>query len=422
MNNILLALKPFILKYKIPLIILSTFLLTSTLFLIFKPEEKIKETIDKGGELIENITEENDSETGKGSDRESIWQKDCESDERVSMKNLPMNLSDVGTIIPQGMVVGGHVTPIDHLYFSPIIFNSPRDKYPVFAMADGYIVEIGTREMVVGTKEKRAIEYRIIMQHSCQTISYFDLVTSLDDSILSQVPNIDTTKFASDIRIPIKAGQEIGRIGGQTLDTAIYNMDLTLPGLLTPSMYGSEFWKVHTDDFITYFPENLQKEMNSINLRKFKPYSGKIDYDIPGKLVGSWFEKGTNGYGGIQGEGYNAYWSGHLHIGFDAIMPENIWISIGDFAGSARHFYVKGNTPNPEKVGVSDGIVKYQLIEPANFMSLEQVANYKRSEGQVLGVILLQVLPDEELKVEIFPNKVGSAVSGFTSKAKVYER
>ena len=37
---------------------------------------------------------------------------------------------------------------IDHQYFSPTIFNSPRDTYDVMAPADGRIVDIGPRDRV----------------------------------------------------------------------------------------------------------------------------------------------------------------------------------------------------------------------------------------------------------------------------------
>jgi hypothetical protein len=332
-----------------------------------------------------------------------------------------MNIGDVGQILPLGTVVGGHVTPIDHLYFSPIEFNSPRDAYPVYAMANADIIEISVRRQVVGTGEERPPEYRIVMQHSCQTVSYFDLVTSLSQEILDQVPQLATRDHVGDIRIPIEAGQEIARIGGQTLDTAIYNMDLILPGFISPELYEAESWKIHTDDFYSYFSEALVEEMYTVTLRQEEPRSGKIDWDIPGKLIGNWFLEGTNGYEGIRDD-KGAYWAGHLHIGYDAILSDNIWVSIGDYDGEALQFYVKGNSPAPEDVGVETGLVKYELTQRDNVNSIEEVLNYKRSENTVLGVILLQVLEDEKLKVEIFPGMTGNQVTGFSSDAVIYER
>src|SRR3989338_6645233 len=119
--------------------------------------------------------------------------------------------------------------------------------------------------------------------------------------------------------LSLKAGQLIGRIGGQTLDTAVYNMNLILPGFITPKLYDGEFWKIHTDDFFSYFNEPLKSQLLAINPRKTPPLSGKIDYDQPGKLIGNWFKEGSGGYAGVTGNtgvGSNGrgYWNGHLSI------------------------------------------------------------------------------------------------------------
>ncbi|MEE9286063.1 MAG: hypothetical protein V3V35_10105, partial [Dehalococcoidia bacterium] len=38
------------------------------------------------------------------------------------------------------------------------------------------------------------------------------------------------------------------------------------------------------------------------------------------------------------------------------------------------------------------------------------------------GVILLELIEDERLKVEVFPGKSGAEVLGFTSSMKIYAR
>ncbi|MBI1952425.1 hypothetical protein HYS42_01720 [Candidatus Saccharibacteria bacterium] len=361
------------------------------------------------------------SDSKKLGSQEKQWLKDCQGDGRVQMQKSPMNLEDVGMILPLGLTAGAHVTPIDHLYFSPLEFRSPRDKYPVYAMADGYIVEITSRSVNVDTGQARPPEYRFMFQHSCQTISYFDLVTSVDDSIIKQMPDIESKGRATG-HIAVKAGQLIGRIGGQTLDTAVYNMDLVLPGFITPSLYDAEPWKVHTDDFFSYFDEPLKSQLLDKNIRKTPPYSGKIDYDQPGKLIGNWFKQGSNGYAGEKGttgagENGRGYWSGHLSVFYHAIQPATIIVSLGEFSdGSPEAFAVAGNTPDPASVNKASGIVKYELIQGPN------------QDGQlpqdktVRGSVLLQVLDGEKLKMEVFPGKTASQVNGFTPAALTYER
>ena len=44
------------------------------------------------------------------------------------------------------------------------------------------------------------------------------------------------------------------------------------------------------------------------------------------------------------------------------------------------------------------------------------------SNGMVDGVVLAQLIENRRLKFETFPGKKGSQVSGFSDKAKIYER
>lgn len=348
--------------------------------------------------------------------QENYWTQGCTNKNRAQMTHLPMNINDVASFTPYGITAGAHVTPIDHLYFYPKA--GPRDKYPVYAMADGFITEITVRGVNVDSGEKRPPEYRYMIQHSCQTISYFDLVTKLDQSILNEYPDAATKGMTG--RFPVKAGQEVGRIGAQSLDTAVYNMELTLPGFIHPEMYKAEPWKIHTDDFFSYFSEEHQAQMLALSQRKVKPYSGKIDYDQPGKLIGNWFIEGTNGYEGANkygmGDGTGrGYWSGHLSIHYHYINSTDIVISLGEFKdGDPQAFAVKGNAPDPASVSKDSGIVKYELTQ----LSL---SHESKVSDRVLGVVLFQVLDGEKLKVEISPDKTAAQVSGFVSPT-VYER
>ncbi len=348
------------------------------------------------------------------------WDKGCTNDKRVAMTHMPLNIDDVSNVAPMGLTAGAHVTPIDHLYFyqNP----GPRDKYPVFAMADGAIIAIEVRGVNVDSGASRPSEYRIVIQHSCQTVSYFDLVTKLDDSILAKAPKAATKGFSG--RIEVKSGQTIGWIGGQSLDTGIYNLGLTLKGFTHPVMYNAEPWKVHTDDFFSYFSDPLLSQMLAKNPRTDLPRSGKIDYDQPGKLIGNWFKQGTNGYSGSgakvgNGDG-TGYWSTHLAIFYAAYNAKEIIVSIGSFINNQPDAYsVVGNTPDPATVTSDSGIVKYELLK-------SQQGGSKLLDSQLVkpvdGVILLQVLPGEQLKVEKFPGKTSAQVTGFTAAAETYER
>lgn len=367
------------------------------------------------------VFKKSDSGSGGGGSFKSVEKNtDCSEADRVQMTHLPMNIDDVASFTPYGLIAGAHVTPIDHLYFYPK--EGPRDKYPVFAMADGEITNISVRSTHTDNGEAKLPEYRYEIKHSCQTSTYFDLVTKLDQSILDVAPDAATEGYRGSIKV--KGGQEVGRIGAQSLDTAVYNSMLVLPGFISPDMYTAEPWKVHTDDFLSYFDETLRDQMNALNPRTAEPRSGKIDYDQPGKLIGNWFLEGTNGYGGLSGEGPGdgsgaGYWSGHLAIFYDAIDPDIIILSFGEYNNEGpKPFAVKGNSPDPSNVSKDFGIVKYELINMLNSFSPTQ--GYQ--DTTVKGVVLFQVLAGEKLKVEVFPGKTASQVTNFTSAFKTYER
>lgn len=353
----------------------------------------------------------------------SAWTSKCSGTNRVGMTHSPMDLTDVSTITPIGLVAGGHVTPIDHLYFYPKA--NERDASPVYAMADGYIKEVESRGKSVGSGNDQKPEYRIVMQHSCQTISYFDLVTSIDPALQKQIDS----SSKGDMHIPIKSGQIIGRIGGQSLDTAVYNMNMTLSGFIHPDLYKRENWKIHTDDFYEYFSGDLKASLLAMNQRKVKPYGGKIDYDQPGKLIGNWFLEGTNGYEGAKNtDGYgkdgHGYWDGHLAIFYHAIYTNKIIISTGTFGDQQpQAFEARGNTPDPATISVSSGVVKYDLLDTSQGVDPNGKQNEQQSSSaKSRGTALFQVLAGEKLRVEFFPGTAPSGINGFTSAAKTYER
>ncbi len=367
--------------------------------------------------FVRTIGKNNDQKNMPGG---SSIEADCKgSSGTVQMKHSPMDLKDISSIMPIGLLAGPHVTPIDHLYFYPKDMKN-RDAAPVYAMADGYITGYSARTQNVQGGAQKA-EYRLFMQHSCDFYSYFDLMTSLDSSIASQM------KDGEKLKVPIKAGQVLGRVGAQSLDTAIYNYAMTLPGFVRPESYVAEDWKIHTDDFFKYFDEPLKSQMLALNPRKVEPYGGKIDYDVAGKLQGNWFLEGTNGYAGPEKyhNGQNpdgkGYWVGHFSIAPDAVNVDLVDISFGEYNGQATQFTALSSSPDPALVGPSDGVVKYELtryIQPTP----NPTGGVMARDTKVLGTVLLQVLDGGKLKMQAFPGKMASEVAEFTSAAKTYVR
>lgn len=359
----------------------------------------------------------------------------CEGSGPVDFTHPPMKPADVAVVLPYGLLAGGHITPIDHMYFSPKDFQSAPDTYPVYALADGTIGAIGFRAANVGEGSRQNSakkgDYRLDIYYNCTFFSYFDLLTSLSPELAAKVPATTDTSWHEPVAIPITAGQEIGRIGGQTLDWAVYNGEVQLPGLLVPEHYDREPWKIHTDyHSLDYFVEPIRSQLMALLGRQAEPRIGKIDYDIDGKLVGNWFQEGTNGYAGNTGSNIQ-YWDGHLALVPDYIDPDLWHFSIGDWAGKATQFGIEA-TPNPTTVGIEQGLVKYELRHSELF-NADTGQTWRGNEGPIAhpkgrligpvqGTVLLQLIAQRKLKVETFPGKTADQVTGFSDQAKLYER
>lgn len=396
-------------------LIIVLFLTFIAIVFIFKFKNKNKESSNNN--FNQEYSQINSNYSGAEKVGKEFSNNKCSGTEKNKLGTLPMKYEDFSMILPYGLTVGGHVTPIDHQYFSPTVFNSPRDTYPVYTMADATITDISPRTNDRGT------EYRFVFSMSCKLFYYYDLVTSL-------APEIKTEweKSQNNINFSVKEGQLIGYIGGQTLDFAVWDMDESLSGFVVPEHYEGESWKIHTADPLNYYTNELKEKVLSKYIRTAEPRSGKIDYDIDGKLIGNWFIENTGGYsGGRKSE----YWTTHLSIAPDAYDPTSIVVSLGDYAGQPTQFGVKGNTPDPASVDVNSGMIKYELVQQDwvkengqhwDRMSLAKNIKAKNHEEKAEGTVLIQMLENRKLKMEVFPNKTASQVSSFTSNAKIYER
>ncbi len=326
----------------------------------------------------------------------------------------PMRAEDFSYVIPYGTMVGGHVTPIDHQYFSPTVFHSPPDTYEVRAMADAKLVRY----------EPHPTRIRLIFSVSCTYFYYYDLLTSV-------VPEINEKS----IPLRVKAGELIGHIGGQTLDFAVWDTTKPLAGFVVPEHYDPEPWKLYTADPLLYYTDELRAMILSKYVRIAEPRSGKIDYDSDGKLIGNWFLDGTVNYaGGANSTSAQRYWTGHLAIVPDAYSPDRFFISVGYLEGEGRQnqFSVPKNSPNPATVGVGDGLVKYdfknwaylkpdgsewdKMTRPNGEVTLEN------ERYQPMGCALAELLEPRKLKFETFMGQRCSAVDGFSGSAKIYRR
>jgi hypothetical protein len=356
---------------------------------------------------------------------EQIDNKGCSGNGTVMFGTPPMDPKDVGNILPYGGMVGAHVTPIDHMYFSPVVFHSPRDTYEVRAMANGLITNISERTQNVtdtNNGSPKLAEYQMKFWYTCDFASYYDLITSLSPRLKDEFEKHKQNGGYAQVQIKVKEGEVVGRIGGQTLDFAVYDYTKQLPGFIVPEHYLAESWKIHVVNPFPYFKEPVRSQLLALNLRQAEPREGKIDYDIDGKLVGTWFKEGNNGFGDFSGENPSLY---------DSIDPSALVISIGDYGGKTAQFGVKGNSPDPARIEMNSGLQKYELtlIEFYRYSTGENWDRMHffndikaRPQLNVQGVALVQMTGDRKIKFETFPGKIAEQVSGFTKDAQIYER
>ncbi len=354
----------------------------------------------------------------------SLSNGQCSGQGSKPLTHAPMDMKDVDNIQPMGLMVGGHVTPVDHEYYYQINPNAAPNTYPVYADADGSIV--GVQFVNDGTKDA----WWMTIAHTCTFISNYNLMTSISADIKAKLPNGWGPNSNGGINIPVKSGDLIGYVGHQSLDYQVWNTEKTLKGLLHPVAYNNgEAWKVNTVAPLDYFTSSVKAQIlpKYIN-RTSGPLDGKIDYDVDGEAVGTWFLKGTNGYAGNASPGTSGYWSGHLALAYFYLDPSVLEFSIGDYQGQATQFAVVGNSPDWKTITPSSGVVKYQLgqMQLVDSAGNTWTGRYAKSvtahAGAAQATVLLQMTAKQEMKLEVFPGKTPSQVSGFDSNVRTYDR
>ena len=353
----------------------------------------------------------------------------CQGDGIVPLTSSPLPLDEIGLVVPMGQMIGGHVTPIDHGYIFGIHGHqgSKSNEYEVLAPADGFVVALTA---TARSGADNFIDHAITFSVTCTLSVHYLNMDSFDDHLLQESGDVTPDRPWAGA-IAVKAGEVIGHTGPHGIDIYVWNADLTLTGFVNPDQYtAAEDWKTHTADPYEYFAEPIRSQLLAKNPRLAAPRGGKIDYDVDGRLIGSWFKEGTGGYTG-GGHGGEGYWKGHMSIVPDAYDPSGTMVSIGDWSGEARQFGVRGAHVDPAEVSMSTGVVKYEL-SMTDWVIAATGARWDNDlykgpvrfapTDSVQGVLLVQMVGDRRLKVEMFPSKTAGQVTDFDGAAVYYER
>ena len=370
----------------------------------------------------------------------------------ISFTSPVLPLDQLAPAIPYGLMVAGHVTPIDHAYLGIKALSktasqlTASDYVPVTAPADGTITEVSN----LGSPNS----YRVVINHGCNLWSVYmvmNKVTGVLASVASQAAN---SGYVTP-NIKVKAGDEFGRQAETMLDFNVFDGTQWLSGFQNIQSYLTlETWKPYTADYLPFFTPSIRTAMEAQLQKTSSPRVGKIDYDIAGTASGNWFLAGTNGYagrlnsdyenatamlGGGSVPGKNDYSWSHL-----AIAPHQVdtkaWVfSSGwwkDPKGDADQaaLIVGSGQVAPDKLTSASGMVVYKLAQlsyappagvtpnPPGSMAPWPVG-YTVITGMSRGVVALQVNADGSLSLELNTTLTDPAsLTAFTAAKRIYNR
>ena len=371
----------------------------------------------------------------------------------ISFTSPVLPLDQLAPAIPYGLMVGGHVTPIDHAYLGVKALSKPAsqltasDYVPVTAPADGIITEVSN----LGAPNS----YRVVINHGCNLYSVYMVMNKVTGVLASLAAQAATSGYLK-ANVKVKAGDEFGRQAETMLDFNVFDGTQWLSGFQNIQSYLTlDTWKPYTADYLPFFTPSIRTAMEAQLQKTSSPRVGKIDHDIAGTASGNWFLAGTNGYAGRLNSDYenatamlgsgsvpgkNDYSWSHL-----AIAPHQVdtkaWVfSSGwwkDPKGDADQavLVVGPGQVAPDKLTSASGMVVYKLAQlsyappagvtpnPPGSMAPWPVGYTVVTGDSSKGVVALQVNPDGSLSVELNTTLTNPAsLTAFTAAKRIYNR
>lgn len=345
-------------------------------------------------------------------------------------------LDKLAPSIPYGMMVGEHVTPIDHAYLGLTTLSIPQasrtssDFVNVTAPADGTIIELSS----LGSPTSN----RVVIDHGCGLYSVY-MVLNKGSGVLADTFS-QLNGGNKQLKIPIKAGEVFGQQRDNPLDFNVFDGAQWLSGFANYSSYlTQDTSKPYTADYLPFFTTDIKTAMEAVLQRTTSPRIGKIDHDKVGTAAGNWFLKGTFGYSGIQSSTYlnatsevnsgsvsgkNTYAWSHLAIAPHWVDTSKWILSIGwkdNVGGDATQMMLvaRAGKPSPDALTAASGEVVYDLYSfsstPAKASLNEpDPVGYTIAGGSSMGQVILQINSDSTLSLEFG--------TSFTANKRTYVR
>lgn len=345
---------------------------------------------------------------------------------RIYLTHLPVDTHRVVEFFGLGNM---NVLPEDHGgFFTPREGWYEESTIPVYAPADGKITEL--IQDWYEWFEPYGHDLSMTIKVSTTMSISFGHMSDFAPEIWEAAGELQTGYSVSNkVNIEVKAGQIVGYIGTQgSMDWYIGDSELDL-NFVNPERYPLPW--ILSGCYHDYYQEPLRTELLEITARTAEPRCGKIDYDVDGRIVGNWFWENE-----VPDYAFTDY-STHLSIAYDEILgSDRIAISDGSASrpdsphdgderfgpGSSRVFWVKGNSPRPEDIGISNGIIKYEILDRSYGSYSPGISFPELEELPVAGVLLIEMLDESRIRIERFMNKTTDEVDNFGPNARTYVR
>ncbi|MEO6879101.1 MAG: hypothetical protein ABI205_11520 [Gemmatimonadaceae bacterium] len=283
---------------------------------------------------------------GTTSGRVPLGAVSCGTTKEV-FRQSPVAISDIIGWVPLGtMSPPGHTFPTDHqyIYVSNPTFGEPRHEVNIVAPGDMIITKAH-----LGTTTPGGSDYTIEFSPCAQVYGQFGHVLTIAPGILGQLGAFDqycntyspspgssvSTCESKFVTIKVRAGDVIGTAGGPSPHSLA--LDFWLWDARVPSIaYANPgHWPVSTDDRFDsfhvvaaseYFAEPANSAIaphvgsyDGLTRRTALPPGGTIAVDVPGTMMGFWFNPSQPSYPETV----------HLAIAPDNVFPNRIILSIG---------------------------------------------------------------------------------------------
>jgi hypothetical protein len=198
------------------------------------------------------------------------------------------------------------------------------------------------------------------------------------------------------------------------LDLGCVDSEVTLKGFVNPDRYPQS--TLHCVSPLKLYDDPLRGQLHSKVMRDSSDKDGHIDYDIAGRLAGNWFLDGLSAAESSRGSAQT--WAKQLAFVYDVRQPQARRVSIGGTVAPAGLYQLSAVSPDPAEISVKNGLVRLVLTT----LTPQDADSPHRKPTSVVGILLVQMLASNRVKVEFFPGGNEEQRTGFTESARVYER